>query len=69
MVVNKMAKEKQPEPNKELLERMSNVLPGATAEIRKQMADPNLMTSRVYVAPKNTVNKKGTDLPPGVPGA
>ena len=46
MVVNKMAKEKQPEPNKELLERMSNVLPGATAEIRKQMADPNLMTSR-----------------------
>ena len=64
-----MAKEKQPEPNRELLERMSNTLPGATAEIRKQMADPNLMTSRAYVAPKNTVNTKGTDLPPGVPGA
>ena len=38
----------------------------ATAEVRKYMADPNLMKSRAYKAPKNTVNPKANELPPGM---
>ena len=40
----------------------------ATAEVRKAMADPGLMKSKAYVAPKNTVNPGAGDLPPDMGG-
>lgn len=44
-------------------------LPGATAEVRKQMADPGLMKSRGYIPEKNKVNPsaaQGGAIPKGM---
>lgn len=40
----------------------------ATAEVRKQMADPGLMKSKAYVPAKNTVNPGAGELPSGTEG-
>ena len=59
-----MAKEKK-SAAQEAMEK-SRLVEG-TAEVRKQMADPNLMKSKAYVAPKNTIaRQKSGDLPPGM---
>jgi len=60
-----MAKEKKSAAQEVLTKNQSAE---ATEEVRRQMADPGLMKSKVYLAPKNTVNPGAGDLPPEMGG-